>query len=127
MAKHPLDENRNRRVTESLIVQVGDICGGVKFDAVEFPSIDLRLSSRTFVDADLEIDAFGLDGAVDQRAGAVVRTAGHGKSQRHYCTLKIRLNSLPSSSYSSAVTCKVRILAPFSRGFFGPMPILPGL
>ena len=87
MAKPPLDENRNRRVAERFIVQVGDVRGGIIFGGVELLPVNLRLPPWTFVDVDFEVDAFWLDGAVDQRAGAVVGTARHGKLQRHIIAL----------------------------------------
>ena len=57
-------------------MQVGDIRGGIIFGGGELLPVNLRLPPGTFVDIDFEVDAFGPDGAVDQRAGAVVGTAG---------------------------------------------------
>ena len=56
---------------------------GVELGGVEFLAVDLCMPARTFVDANLEIDALRFHRAVDQCAGAVVRTAGHGQFQRH--------------------------------------------
>ena len=79
MAKHPLDENGNRRIAQRPVMQIGDVRSGIELGGIEFLAVDLSMPARTFVDVDFQIDVARFHGPVDQRPGAVVRATGHGQ------------------------------------------------
>ncbi len=82
--KHAFDENRDGSEAQFFERQVGDISAREELAYIEIAARRLPLPLHIIiVHSDSELDALGLDGAVDQGPGAVVRPACHAQPKRH--------------------------------------------
>ena len=84
MAKHALDENRNRREPERPLLQVGHINAGKKFRDVELTLATVALPAAIVgVDVNVQIDIARLHPPIDERLAAIVERASHAELQGH--------------------------------------------
>ena len=84
VAKHALDEDRDRRQSECPLLQVGQVNAGEKLTDVELAVANIALPAAVVgIDVNRQIDVPRLHGAVDQRPAAIVLRAGHSKFQSH--------------------------------------------
>jgi hypothetical protein len=84
VAKHALDENRDRREPKRPLLQIGQVDAGKKFDNVELPIPAIALPAPVIgVNVNFQIDVARLHSPIDERLASVVQTARHTELQSH--------------------------------------------
>src|SRR6266542_1712039 len=80
MAKHALDDARNRRQSQSSLFQIGHVDTGEKFRDVELSLARVALPATIVrVDVNFQVDVTRLDPSIDERLASVIERASHAK------------------------------------------------
>ena len=80
MAKHALDEDRNRRQSQSSLFQIGHVDAGEKFRDVELSLARIALPATVIgVNVNFQVDVTRLDPPIDERLASVIERASHAE------------------------------------------------